>query len=129
MQASTRVTDPVGGRAAANSPVTWRTSSYLARAYTKVMFRIRAGMLAFCLLTAIAVGADSPSDTEVREMIVAQSLHGYAGSCPCPYNVDRAGRQCGARSAWNRPGGSSPICFTHEVSDDQVRAFRDRMRT
>src|SRR5262245_46317271 len=66
------------------------------------------------------------TDQQVRELIVAQSLRSYPGNCPCPYNVDRAGRQCGKRSAWSKPGGYSPICFVTEVSEAQVRAFRSR---
>ncbi|MDX2216921.1 MAG: YARHG domain-containing protein [Oculatellaceae cyanobacterium bins.114] len=31
--------------------------------------------------------------------------------CDCPYDVDAAGRQCGRRSAYSRPGGASPICY------------------
>lgn len=34
-----------------------------------------------------------------------------SGSCECPYDRDSAGRSCGARSAYSRPGGSSPICY------------------
>jgi hypothetical protein len=33
------------------------------------------------------------------------------GSCDCPYDVDRRGRTCGSRSAYSRPGGSSPACY------------------
>jgi hypothetical protein len=39
-----------------------------------------------------------------------------SGSCDCPYDTDRRGRSCGARSAYSRPGGSSPVCY---VSDRQ----------
>lgn len=35
----------------------------------------------------------------------------YTGSCDCPYHTDRAGRRCGARSAYSRPGGRSPRCY------------------
>lgn len=33
------------------------------------------------------------------------------GRCLCPYDLDRAGRRCGARSAYSRPGGARPVCF------------------
>lgn len=53
-----------------------------------------------------------PSSREIqsaRNEIILQSIASYQGSCPCPYNTDRAGRRCGKRSAWSRPGGYSPI--------------------
>ncbi len=36
---------------------------------------------------------------------------GFSGSCECPYDTDRRGRSCGARSAYSRPGGSQPVCY------------------
>jgi hypothetical protein len=37
-----------------------------------------------------------------------------SGSCDCPYDTDKRGRSCGARSAYSRPGGSSPICYERD---------------
>lgn len=34
-----------------------------------------------------------------------------SGSCQCPYDTDRRGRECGGRSAYSKPGGESPICY------------------
>ncbi|MCC5898812.1 MAG: hypothetical protein JJU32_12980 [Phormidium sp. BM_Day4_Bin.17] len=34
-----------------------------------------------------------------------------SGSCQCPYDTDKAGRSCGKRSAYSRPGGDSPRCY------------------
>jgi hypothetical protein len=45
----------------------------------------------------------SYGDTPVRES--------RSGSCQCPYDRDSAGNSCGSRSAYSRPGGSSPICY------------------
>lgn len=36
---------------------------------------------------------------------------GYTGNCPCPYDRDAAGKLCGARSAYSRSGGASPVCY------------------
>jgi hypothetical protein len=73
-----------------------------------------------------AAAAYALTDAEVRAAIIQESLQGYPGNCPCPYNTDRAGRRCGGRSAWSKPGGYTPICFPDEVSDAQVRAWRAR---
>lgn len=66
------------------------------------------------------------SDEEVRAQIVQESRANYSGSCPCPYNRDRAGRWCGGRSAYSRPGGASPMCYPSDVSDTQVQRWRVR---
>ena len=68
-----------------------------------------------------------PSDAEIRRTIVRQSISRYSGSCPCPYNTDRAGRRCGRRSAYSKPGGASPLCYPGDVSDRAVEAYRGRM--
>lgn len=34
--------------------------------------------------------------------------------CDCPYDVDKAGKSCGKRSAWNRLSGLVPTCFIGE---------------
>jgi len=39
------------------------------------------------------------TDVEIKQEIIKQSIASYRGSCPCPYNTDRTGRRCGARSA------------------------------
>lgn len=63
-------------------------------------------------------------NSEIRRYLIAESLAAYPGNCPCPYNVDRAGRQCGRRSAHSRAGGYSPLCYERDVSDAQVRRTR-----
>ena len=35
----------------------------------------------------------------------------FGQGCDCPYDVDRAGRTCGRRSAYSKPGGRSPQCY------------------
>ena len=69
-----------------------------------------------CLLT----------DTEIRRILIRQSIASYSGSCPCPYNSDRAGRRCGGRSAYSRRGGASPLCYESDVSNASVEAYRRR---
>jgi len=64
------------------------------------------------------------TDDAIRQLMIAQSIASYSGSCPCPYNTDRAGRRCGKRSAWSRPGGASPLCYTSDISDEAVASYR-----
>ena len=74
-----------------------------------------------------ARGPSGPTDAEIRQILVRQSIAGYSGSCPCPYNTDRAARRCGRRSAYSKPGGASPLCYPGDVSDRAVEAYRARM--
>lgn len=64
------------------------------------------------------------TDTEIKEHLVLKSIAGYSGSCACPFNTDRGGRRCGARSAYSRPGGASPLCYAADVSEGAVKTFR-----
>ncbi len=76
-------------------------------------------------------GIAAPTQKEIqkaRKEIVAQSIASYAGSCPCPYNRDRAGRRCGGRSAWSRPGGYSPICYDGDVTEARLQTYFARQR-
>jgi hypothetical protein len=71
---------------------------------------------------ALARGGES--DAAIRQKIIQASIAEYPGNCPCPYNTDRAGRSCGRRSAYSRPGGYAPKCYPADVSEAEVRAFR-----
>jgi hypothetical protein len=90
------------------------------------------GFLALgALLTVLAVhagnvGAQTRSDSEIRRQMIRDSLAGYSGNCPCPYNIMRNGSPCGRFSAWSKPGGQSPLCFDKDISDAEVEAYRRR---
>lgn len=70
----------------------------------------------------------SATDAEIRRHLIEQSVSTYSGSCPCPYNIDRAGRQCGRRSAYSRPGGQSPLCYPKDITDEAVRMLRRKVQ-
>ena len=65
-------------------------------------------------------------DTVLIQRIIAESLDSYPSSCACPYSRDRAGRRCGKRSAYSKPGGYSPVCFPGDVTKAMIEAFRSR---
>ncbi|MGN7805789.1 SH3 domain-containing protein [Ensifer sp. 22521] len=67
------------------------------------------------------------SDTVIVQRIIAESISGYSGSCPCPESRDRGGRRCGRRSAYSKPGGAAPICYPGDVSKAMIDAFRSRL--
>ena len=55
---------------------------------------------------------------EIREGVLAWSPIGFTN------HLDRAGRKCGARSAYSKPGGRAPLCFPSDVSDEMVVRYR-----
>jgi hypothetical protein len=69
----------------------------------------------------------SISDAEIAQQLIARSIAAYPGNCPCPYNMDRAGRRCGGRSAHSRAGGYAPLCFPDDVGADRIRAYRQAL--
>jgi hypothetical protein len=85
---------------------------------------------AIVLAVAACVGSSpaiaKPSDAQIKERIVQESIDSYPGNCPCPYNTDRAGRSCGRRSAYSRPGGYSPKCYPADVTAAEVKAYKAR---
>ncbi|HEY5755727.1 MAG TPA: hypothetical protein VIU34_07885 [Steroidobacter sp.] len=86
--------------------------------------RLIAGLLYLTLSSAAA--AAGLSDEQIRQALIQQSITAYSGNCPCPYNVDRAGRQCGRRSAYSKPGGQNPLCYASDVTDEMIARFRNR---
>ena len=85
------------------------------------------GSLPCTSLSGASATDPSPlTGAEIRSILIRQSIARYSGSCPCPYNSDRAGRRCGRRSAYSRPGGASPLCYPSDVSDGAVEAYRRR---
>jgi len=75
-------------------------------------------------LQALPINSSPLSDQQIRKQIIQDSIDSYPGSCPCPYNVDRAGRRCGNRSAWSKPGGYSPICYDSDISEEIIDQYR-----
>ncbi|WP_421577957.1 SH3 domain-containing protein [Shinella sp. M31] len=65
-------------------------------------------------------------DSVLIQRIIAESLDSYPSSCACPCSRDRAGRRCGKRSAYSRPGGYAPVCFPGDVTKAMIEAFRSR---
>lgn len=93
------------------------------------MQRTTWGIIGLVLLAASVAGAEEkkgPSDGEIRKILIADSRAAYSGSCPCPYDTDRAGRSCGKRSAYSRPGGAAPLCYDRDVTQEMVEAYRKR---
>jgi hypothetical protein len=89
------------------------------------IYGLAAAFVAVMQLGTVATPAVAQrSDAQIRRELVRQSIASYPGSCPCPYSTDRAGRRCGGRSAYSRPGGYAPLCYPSDASPAQVAARR-----
>lgn len=68
------------------------------------------------------------SDSEIKQLIIQNSINNYSGNCPCPYNQARNGSKCGKRSAYSKPRGKSPYCYESDISKEQISAYRKRLK-
>ncbi len=66
------------------------------------------------------------TDAQIRQKIIDEDWNDYPGPCACPYDTDRAGRRCGRRSAYNRPGGYAPRCFSSDISKTDIAQWLER---
>jgi hypothetical protein len=73
-------------------------------------------------------GQRAKTDAQMKQEIISQFIASYRGSCACTFNTDRAGRRCGARSAYGRPGGVSPICYETDITQKMVDDYRKRTK-
>jgi len=88
-----------------------------------IRFTVLAALLG---IAAAQIKQVAKTNAEIRQEIIKQSIASYKGTCPCPYSVDRAGRMCGRRSAYSKPGGASPICYQKDVTPKMVVDYRKR---
>jgi hypothetical protein len=90
---------------------------------------VKKRLLGVLALLAISISVTAgqtakQADAEIKQLIIKESIAAYKGSCPCPYNADKAGRSCGARSAYSKPGGASPLCYEKDVTQKMVDDYR-----
>ncbi len=67
------------------------------------------------------------TDAAIIALIIAGSVALYKATghpCACPSDLMRNGHACGGRSAWSKPGGAKPLCFTTDVSSEMIKAYR-----
>lgn len=74
-------------------------------------------------------GVEVLSDAAIIAKLIALDAASYSGNCRCPENTDRAGRRCGARSAYFKPGGREPLCYAGDVKPEMISNFRVSLRS
>ena len=86
---------------------------------------------------------EEPTDAEIRDLLVKESIARHTGPCACPYHRKwnerlfwfptkfrrRPTVRCGDYSEYVRPGGPTVLCFGSDVPADLVEAYRERLRT
>lgn len=81
-------------------------------------------LLFIFVLCSNAVALYGQTNDQIKQAIIDESVQNYSGNCPCPYNTDRAGRRCGKRSAYSRPGGESPVCYPEDVTIEMIEHYK-----
>jgi hypothetical protein len=99
------------------------------RGTSRLWIAVVAAIVALPIDSARAKGDKPLTDLQIRNILIEESIAAYPGNCPCPYSVARNGSRCGGRSAWSRPGGASPYCYPKDVSNEEVRAYREEHMT
>jgi hypothetical protein len=67
------------------------------------------------------------TDNRIRQAMIAESIRHYRGECACPSQVDRRGQTCGKRAGrLIGPNHPKPVCTPLEISDEQVKAWREK---
>lgn len=92
------------------------------------MWLRRLIVIALLSVAPLLASGTELSDAEIRQLLIDASIAKYPGNCPCPYNLDRAGRRCGARSAHSKQGGYAPLCYPEDVTSEMIAAFRAARR-
>jgi len=67
-----------------------------------------------------------PTDAQIKQILIDESIAAYSGNCPCPYNTASNGSRCGRRSAYSREGGEAPLCYPKDVSAAMVQEWREQ---
>ncbi len=88
-------------------------------------------------------GIDEPTDAEIRDLLVQDSIERYTGTCACPYHRkwneklfrfpnnfrDHPTVKCGRDSEYIRPGGPTVLCYGSDVPTEMVEAYREHLRS
>jgi hypothetical protein len=66
------------------------------------------------------------TDAEIKQDIIKDSIASYNGSCPCPYNKDRAGKSLRSKECVQQARWACPLCYDKDVTQKMVDEYRKR---
>ena len=78
------------------------------------------------LMSSSVLAKNDLSDSQVKAMMIQDSIASYSGRCPCPYNLASNGSQCGRRSAYSKPGGYAPLCYDTDITVEMLNQYKSR---
>ena len=78
-------------------------------------------------LGSFSAGAEEQSEVQIWRLIIRESIAAYPRECPCPYSATRSGNRCGERSAYRRGSRHSPMCYPHDIPDEEIEIYRERI--
>ena len=87
---------------------------------------MRNFLVLLLLMSSSALAKNDLSDSQVKAMMIQDSIASYSGRCPCPYNLASNGSQCGRRSAYSKPGGYAPLCYDTDITAEMVNQYKSR---
>jgi hypothetical protein len=82
----------------------------------------KLGFLAAIAVVAFPAAALAQSRDVIIHRIIDESRASYRGACPCPYDLSRDGKECGAPSAYMKAGGI--MCFPRDVTERDIKHYR-----
>jgi hypothetical protein len=83
-------------------------------------------LMLLLLVSSSVLAKNDLSDSQVKAMMIQDSMASYSGRCPCPYNLASNGSQCGRRSAYSKPGGYAPLCYDTDITAEMVNQYKSR---
>ena len=83
-------------------------------------------LVVLLLMSSSVLAKNDLSDSQVKAMMIQDSIASYSGRCPCPYNLASNGSQCGRRSAYSKPGGYAPLCYDTDITAEMVNQYKSR---
>ena len=89
---------------------------------------LRFVLIGLALTSALGQTNGAKTNTQIAEEIIKESIAAYKGTCPCPYSRNRAGRNCGGNSAYSKPGGAAPLCYTKDVTQKMIDEYRQKSK-
>jgi len=87
-----------------------------------------ASYIAAALMLATTASACGKTEAEIKECMIAESVHAYQGSCPCPWSKASNGVVCGERSSWARHPRKGVLCYHDDITKGMVDEYREFVR-
>ena len=87
--------------------------------------------IAFGIASTVNPSKAKITDPDIAAIIVQGSRDAYYRTgrpCACPDDLARNGSRCGGRSAYSRPGGAAPYCYTSDVPKAEIDRYRTSLR-